>query len=144
MSFACRFTQGMGTRSPQWRIAWDTLEPEFAAALERQSFADPVVWGGISSTSDRSELRDVLSNLGLFDDLPPDVISACLDGAVRLSETARGVTITALREHFIMPPEYFHMGRAEAAKRAGLKELDASRLRLRTTTLRALPSQWKG
>ena len=85
------------------------MDADFATALERRGFADPVVWGGISSTSDRAELRDVLSSLGLFDDVPPDVISARLDGAVRLSETARGVAMTALRQHFSMPPDYFHM-----------------------------------
>ena len=107
---------GHGKRSLQSRIARATLEPEFAAALERRSFADPVVWGGISSTSDWAELRDVLLSLGLLDDLPPDLISARLDGAVRLSETVRGVAMTALRHHFSMLPEYFHMDRAEAAK----------------------------
>ena len=52
--------------------------------------------------------------------------------------------MTALRQHSSMPPEYFHMGRAENAKRARLEELDASRLRLRTTALRTLPTTWKG
>ena len=52
--------------------------------------------------------------------------------------------MTALRQHFSMSPEYFHMDRPETAKRARLEELDASRLRLRTTALRTLPTQWKG
>jgi hypothetical protein len=108
----------MGSISPHWRLAWGTLDATFATALERRGFADPVVWGGISSTSDRSELRDVLSSLGLFDGVAFDEIEARVDCAVRLSETARGVALSALGQHLDMAPEYFHMDRAEAAKRA--------------------------
>ena len=144
MSFAARFTQSMGLISPHWRLAWGTLDATFATALERRGVADPVVLGGISCTSDRSELRDVLSSLGLFGGVAFDEIEARVDCAVRLSETARGVALSALGQHLDIAPEYFHMDRAEAAKRARLEEQDASRLRLRAPTVRALPTQWKG
>ena len=120
------------------------MDADFATALERRGFAEPVVWGSISSTSDRSELRDVPSSLGLLDDVPNDVISARLDCTVPLSERAKGIALTALRQPPSMPPEYFHMDRAEAAKKARFEELDASRLRLRAPILLALPTQWKG
>ena len=120
------------------------MDAIFATSLERLGFADPVVWGSISSTSDRSEFRDVLTSLGLLDDVPNDETEARIDCAVRLSETASGVALTALGQHFDMAPEYFHMDRAEAAKRARLEEQDASRLRLRAPMVRALPTQWLG
>ena len=79
-----------------------------------------------------------------FDGVSFDEIEARVDCAVRLSETARGVALSALGQHLDMAPEYFHMDRAEAAKRARLEEQDAYGLRLRAPTVRALPAQWKG
>ena len=130
---------------PQWRAAWQQLDPWLRAGLQRHGLDDPVTWGGLlkGATDERAQLTVIFRSLGLLDN-GPESVTDTLDAGMALHSAALSaaqawVDRMARRSALQCEVDY-EMGR----KRNLQEENEKDQLRRSFPQVQALPAVWRG